>query len=436
MPSPVSRRQFLAGSSRSLAAGSTVIGAMPYFFSGAKTLAATFQSKNDRPHLGLIGCGGKGKDNATHATRFSDLVAVCDVDAEHASEAHAKQAGGKATIYEDYRKLLDRGDIDVVMIATPDHWHTQIAVDALRAGKDVYCEKPLTLTIDEGKILCQVVKETGGVLQVGTQQRSEHGNRFLAAVALAHAGRLGTVRKVECGVGGGERGGPFKSVTPPKHLNWDKWLGQAPQVPYMKERCHYDFRWWYEYSGGKMTDWGAHNVDIATWAIQADRTGPLSIEGTGKHQNIPNGYNTAIEFNVRCKYRSGAEIIIRHDIGYGIRIHGDKGDIYVSRGELKGKPVEELQDNPLPEDAIIKLCRGMTPGNHYGNFLECTRTRDLPISDVYTHHRALTTCHLANICLRIGRPLKWNPQTEQIEGDSVANSWLKREPRTGYEIAG
>ena len=409
---------------------------MPYFFSGEKTMAATFPSKNDRPRLGLIGCGGKGKDNANHVTRFSDLVAVCDVDAKHAAEANAKQAGGKAKIDEDYRKLLDREDIDVVMIATPDHWHTKIAVDALRAGKDVYCEKPLTLTIDEGKILCKVVKETGGVLQVGTQQRSEHGNRFLTAVALAHAGRLGAVRKVECGVGGGERGGPFKSAVPPKHLNWDLWLGQAPKVPYMKERCHYDFRWWYEYSGGKLTDWGAHNVDIATWAIQADRTGPLSIEGTGKHQNVPNGYNTAIEFNVRCKYRSGAEIIIRHDIGYGIRIHGDKGDIYVSRGELKGKPVEELRDNPLPEDAITKLCRGMTPGDHYGNFLECTRTRELPISDVYTHHRALTTCHLANICLRIGRPLKWNPETEQIEGDSEANGWLKREQRKGYGIAG
>jgi predicted dehydrogenase len=425
-----SRRQFLKTASAAALASTSV----PYFLSGEKSLAAEFVSKNDRPRLGQIGCGGQGNGITNRAHRFADVVAVCDVDSEHAEAAKAKQGEGKAEIFGDYRKLLDRKDIDLVTIATPDHWHTKIAIEALKAGKDIYCEKPMTLTIDEGKLICKTVKETGRVMQIGTQQRSEDSNRFLTAVALAQHGRLGKLQRVTCSIGGGDRGGPFKTTEPPKNLNWEMWLGQAPKVPYMKERCHYQFRWWYEYSGGKMTDWGAHHVDIATWAIGADHTGPLSIEGAGKFQNIENGYNTAIEFLVKCQYKSGVEMVIRHDMENGILLEGDKGRIFVSRGALKGKPVEDLNDNPLPEDALVKLYKGKKPGNHMGNFFECVKTRETPISDVFTHHRALTTCHLANICIRIGRPLKWNPETEQIEGDMEANGWLKREQRKGYEI--
>jgi predicted dehydrogenase len=209
------RRQFLGTSARSLAATSAALAATPYFVSGEKPLAATFQSKNDRPRLGQIGCGGQGNGITNNARRFADVVAVCDVDAHHAEAAKARQGGGKAEIYADYRKLIERKDIDVVTIGTPDHWHTKIAVEALRSGKDVYCEKPLTLTIDEGKLLCKTVKETGRVLQVGTQQRSQDGNRFLTAIALAHAGRLGKIQRVQCAIGGGDRGGPFKVESRP-----------------------------------------------------------------------------------------------------------------------------------------------------------------------------------------------------------------------------
>jgi predicted dehydrogenase len=426
------RRDFLASTTG--AAATAALAPAPYWFTGEHAQALEFQSKNDRPHIGQIGCGGQGNGITNSAKRFGEIVAVCDVDQRHAEGARAKQGGGKADMVGDYRKILDRKDIDIVTIGTPDHWHTKIAIEAMKAGKDVYCEKPLTLTIDEGKLICKTVKETGRVFQVGTQQRSQDGNRFLTAVALCHHGRLGKIQRVECRIGGGDRGGPFKETDPPSHLNWDMWLGQAPLVPYIKERCHYQFRWWYEYSGGKMTDWGAHHVDIAQWAINALDTGPLSIEGTAQHQNIKNGYNTAIEFLITCKFKNGAEMVIRHDKENGVFIEGDQGRLFVSRGALKGKPVEDLKENPLPEDAITKLYKGKKPGDHMRNFFECVKTREQPISDVFTHHRALTTCHLANIAIRLGRPLRWNPETEQIEGDDEANSWQKREQRKGYEI--
>ncbi len=165
-----------------------------------------------------------------------------------------------------------------MIIGTPDHWHTKICIDAMHAGKDVYCEKPLTLTIDEGKKLGQVAKETKRVVQVGTQQRSDHNRVFLLAVAMVRDGRIGKIRKVTASIGGGPSGGPFPATDPPAELNWDMWLGQAPKVAYRQHRCHDDFRWWYEYSGGKLTDWGAHHVDIGQWAIGMENSGPDSIE--------------------------------------------------------------------------------------------------------------------------------------------------------------
>jgi predicted dehydrogenase len=286
--------------------------------------AADVKSPNARLRVGAIGVGGRGSGIARDAQAYGDILAVCDGDRARAEGAKSdpRIGAGKAEIYEDYRKLLDRGDIDVVTIGTPDHWHTRICIDALRAGKDVYCEKPLTLTIEEGKRLCKVVHETGRVLQVGTQQRSEHGSRFLTAVAMVREGRIGRVKRVTCAIGSAHAGGPFPKAAPPEGLNWDMWLGQTPKVDYIKERCHYEFRWWYEYSGGKLTDWGAHHVDIAQWAIGMERSGPKWVEPvSGAHpvafkDGYPladDRYNTATEFTVRCAFPNGVEMVIRHD---------------------------------------------------------------------------------------------------------------------------
>ena len=422
------RREFLLKTSSAAAAGLTA----PYWFTAARAQAADAQSKNDRPLVGCIGTGSRWGGLYRGLRRYGDIAAVCDVDRKHAEGAREK-AGGKADIYEDYRRVLDRKDIDVVSIVTTDHWHTKIAIDAMKAGKDIYCEKPLTLTIDEGKLICKVLKDTNRVFQVGTQQRTEMGRRFLMAIAMIRDGRIGKVRKAICGIGGAPTGGPFEPMPVPPELNWDMWLGQAPMVPYTEKRCHYEFRWWYEYSGGKMTDWGAHHVDIATWAIGADHSGPISVAGTATHPDIPNGYNTATKFHVTCKYADGVEVIIRHDTANGITFEGDAGTFFVSRGDMKGKPVDELEQNPLPEDAIQKLYGGQ-PTSHMANFFQCVKSRKQPISDVFTHHRSLTTCHLANIAIRLGRPLRWDPESEQIVGDSEAQSWQARPQRKGYEI--
>ncbi len=313
----------------------------------------------------------------------------------------------------------------------------------LCAGKDVYCEKPLTLTIDEGKMICRAVKETGRVLQVGTQQRSEMGNRFLQAVAIAHAGRLGKIRRVQAAIGGAPAGGPFAKTDPPANLNWDAWLGQAPHVDYIRERSHGNFRWWYEYSGGKMTDWGAHHVDIAQWAIQMDHTGPLTVEAVEATHPVPleNGFptqddrfNTATQFLVKCQFPGEIELVIRHDTDNGVLIEGETGRIFVSRGRITGIPVESLQDDPLPENSLTDLRKGKRLDSHMGNFIECCRDRALPVSDVFTHHRVLTTCHLANISMRLGRKLNWDAENEQITADDEANAWLARQQRQGYEI--
>lgn len=412
-----------------------------------RTMADDTKSPNARPRVGCIGNGGMGRGDASAAKRYGDIVAVCDVDRGHAESANKDIAGGKAEVFEDYRKLLDRKGIDIVTVSTPDHWHTKITVDAMRAGKDVYCQKPLTLTIDEGKLLCRVTKETGRVLQVGTQQRSEDNNMFLKAVAMVQGGRIGKVKRVTCAIGGGPKGGPFAKTKPPSNLNWNVWLGQTPDVEYIKERGHGNFRWWYEYSGGKLTDWGAHHVDIAQWAIGMDQSGPDSIQVVSATHPVKldkgmpifnDQYNTAMTFDIRCQFANGVEINIRDnapDLGFdnGILFEGENGKFFVSRSKLTGEPVDELKTKPIDPTVLIKLRKGKRLDSHMGNFIECCRDRSVPVSDVWSHHRALTTCHLSNIAIRLGRDLKWNPSTEQIVGDAEANAWLGRKQRSGFE---
>jgi predicted dehydrogenase len=345
----------------------------------------------------------------------------------------------------------------VIHVATPDHWHTKPVVEAMLAGKDVYCEKPLTLTIDEGKIIRRVQKETGRIVQVGTQQRSTF-HLFVKALALVAEGRLGKISRVEARIGAPPTSPAIPAVPPPAGLDWDRWLGPAPAVEYRfmkdgnqaKTNCHYEFRWWYEYSGGKLTDWGAHHVDIATWALalNGQTAGPLAIGGTAKHpvefkDGMPvekDRYNTATEFHFVVDFPGGTQMVIRHDEDNGVLIEGDKGRIFVSRGKLTGKPVEDLVENPLPEDALTKVYASNLPllenerSAHWANFLLCTINRRAPISDVHSHMKMLNICHLAGISARLGRGLKWDDAAEQIVGDEQANAMLARPYRKGYEI--
>jgi len=422
---PSSRRDFLK---RSLTAGSVLSAGL------RPSLSLAGPSKNDRPVIGCVGLGGRGRGISKDASRFGDVAAVCDVDRQRA-EAARQRLGGKSTVFGDYRKLLELNEIDAVVIATPDHWHTKIAIDAMLAGKDVYCEKPLTLTIDEGKQITRVVKQTGRVLQVGTQQRSEFGGRFLQAVAMIRDGRIGKLSRVTASTGGGQTGGPFQETAPPASLDWNMWLGQAPEVAYIPQRCHVNFRWWREYAGGQMTDWGAHHVDIALWAIGIPATGQLQISGQGDVPDIKNGYNMPAQFDVTCVMPGGLPLRMVTGQRQGIMFEGETGRFFVNRGGIYGKPVEQLRENPLPEDAIRKLYRGKQPGSHMRNFFECAAARTQPISDAFSHHRAVTVLHLANLCLLLKRKLTWDLATEQILGDDSARAQQSRPQRPGFEIS-
>ena len=430
------RRAFLRNSAASVAVGLT-----PYFTTAAEKRSEP-AAKNDRLRFAAIGLKYQGAVIARHAKRYGDLVALCDVDADVLAKAR-EEFGHQADSYEDYRKLLERNDIDAVLIGTPDHWHAPMLIDACRAGKDVYCEKPLTLTIDEGKQIARVVEQTKRIVQVGSWQRSD--SRFRLAAEIARAGRLGKIRKISIVLGKNAHGGPFASSSVPANLNWDLWQGQTPDVPYVKERCHYTFRWWYEYAGGQLTDWGAHHIDIAQWALGQDQSGPIEVACEGKLPNVTDGYNVPLNFRARYVYADGTELEVLDEGRNGILIEGDQGRIFVNRGKIEGKPIEQLEDEPLPRekfqlyaqdnhdrpdragklDAII---------NHMGNFYDCVLARTTPISSVATQHRSATACHLANISLRLGRSLSWDPAAEQFVRDEEANSYLRREQRAGYEF--
>jgi predicted dehydrogenase len=272
-----------------------------------------YQSAADRPTFATIGLRNQGWAITSKSFKFANFAALADVDAKVLEENVGKvekAQSKKPDSYKDYRKILERKDIDAVMIATPDHWHTKIAIEAMRAGKDVYCEKPLTLTIDEGKLIEKVVKETGRVFQVGTMQRSEFNNQFLLAVALVKHGRIGKVKKVTCGIDSMESSPVIPEVAVPEGLDYDFWLGPAPKVPYralpemrkgygggvpLYSNGHYSFRNWHEYSGGKLTDWGAHHVDIACWAIGASETGPSKI--------------TPVSYKLPVDYKDGQPLV-------------------------------------------------------------------------------------------------------------------------------
>jgi predicted dehydrogenase len=429
----------------------------------AQRIAAAQETKN-KPRIAAIGVGGsRGRYNqggaiARRAAKFGEMVAVCDVDDRHTAEFN-KDFGDNLNMYRDYRDLLSKEKPDVVTIGTPDHWHVPIAIAALRSGCDVYCEKPLTLTIDEGKQICKVVKETGHVFQVGTQQRSQDNSRFLKAIAMVKSGRLGKNVNAHVAIGGGPKCEPLTGQPAPDDLDWNMWLGPAGEAEY-NERRRKEFRWFYQYSGGKMTDWGAHHIDIAQWALGHDRSGPVKISGEGNFPSIvpsefdwagflrgdatlPSAFNTAMDFHVNLQYADGSTISVNNhykresdhvDFGNGILLEGDAGRIFVNRGKLEGRPINELTDDDNKElDAIVvELCKGKQPGNHMGNFFECREDGSLPISDVYTHHRTMTSCHLCNIALMLRRDLQWDAKQEKFVDDADADLLISRPSRPGF----
>jgi predicted dehydrogenase len=420
--------------------------ATPYIFRTPSAFASG--SPSDRPGIGCVGMGTRGNVDARAHAAFGDIVAVCDVDANRreAARNHKKIGRGKAVGHGDYRRLLERKDIDVVCVATTDLWHAKIAIEALQAGKHVFCQKPLTLTLEENLLVrnaCWKYKDR--VFGVGTQQRSDQ-QRFLRAVNMVQKGLLGDIKTITIGINGGLRGGPFEKAAPPPGLDWNAWLGQVPKVDYIRQRCHGTFRWWYEYSGGKFTDWGAHHVDIATWAIGQDRqaAGPTEIDGTDAHHAVPlkdgyptidDCYNTADDFAVKCKFPSGILMTVTNRTDNGILFEGTKGRIFVSRNKITGKPIDESWDRGKFEQADLdRLYKGKPCEAHVANFYRTIHEGGLPVSDVFSHVQTMNTCHLCAIAARLGRVIRWDPHAEKITGDEQAAAFFARQPRKGFEI--
>jgi myo-inositol 2-dehydrogenase/D-chiro-inositol 1-dehydrogenase len=393
---------------------------------GTSIYSDRYTGKGDHP--------GRGAVVGHQAGMLGNMVAVADVNLR-AARFFAERYDNKCQIYQDYRKLLDRNDIDAVTIGTPDHWHTKIAIDAMRAGKDVYCEKPLTLTIKEGQQIIKVMEETKRVFQVGTQQRTEFDRQFLKAIAIARSGRLGGKVDALVSVETGVRGGPFDNTAVPAELNWNMWLGQSPSVPYCKQRHDFDFRWWLEYSGGQVTDWGVHHMDIAIWAMGVEKTGPVEIEGAGSFGEVPNGFNVAHRFHCFYRYATGQSIRLFSGVNELI-LSGSEERIRVNRGSLTGRIVEQMtksEKDKLDED-VFKLYGNKQPTTHMANFFNCIQDRSQPVSDVYSHHRCASNCHMANIAMKLGRRLQWDPNKEEFLKDEEANAMRTRPQRDEFKI--
>lgn len=420
---------------------------------------------NDKPGIALVGCGGQGRGDCNGAKRFGEVVAVCDVDQSQAAAAQKQfTIGGKVpVIYNDFRKLMERDDVHAIITGTPDHWHTLVNILAVRTGKDVYSEKPLTLCIDEGKRLVKEVRKHKRILQVGSQQRSDR--NFRLACELVRNGRIGKLEHIIVGLPTGPRGGPFQALPVPQGMNWDFYLGQAPRMDYVGEievkrgadgsetknykarNAHWDFRWWYCFSGGQMTDWGAHHNDIAQWGNGTERSGPVAIDGKSLTPMIPGGFTAAANYRIEMKYGNGVTMTIvdgatgsdRNVVGdakstpNGIQFLGSHGWIFVTRGAIKASR-QELIDEPLSENRAVRLYRST---DHMGNFFECIRSRKDPICDVEIGHRSISVAHLGVISTRMNQALAWDPVHEVFTGSNAkeANHWLAREQRKPYDYS-
>ncbi|MBQ9454107.1 MAG: Gfo/Idh/MocA family oxidoreductase [Thermoguttaceae bacterium] len=459
--SELSRRDFLKKSA-ALAAMATAI---PVTYAPKPVWA---QAPSDRIRLGCIGVGSMGLGDAHGFNGLTDIVAICDVDENYGiartinSGIGKRDANGQVIqpdTYKDYRRILERDDIDAVSIVTPDHWHVKIAVEALMAGKHVFCQKPLTLTLEENQIIRRACAKYGKAFQIGTWQRCQI-DQFVKATLLVRKGYIGDVKKITCDIGGSPTSGEIPKAEVPAGLDWEMWQGPAPRHDFLstgvtnnrdgnlgQTRCHYEFRWWYEYSGGKFTDWGAHHIDCALWALnlQTPGTGPISFDGTNAHHpvefkdgypTVDNRYNTSDNFDIKCMFENGIEmhVVSGSPDGNGILFEGTKGRFHVSRGRCKGKPVEELPQDAFTEDDYRELFHGKPVEGHKENFIRCVREGGTCISDVVSHVQAMNACHLCGIAARLNREIKWDPKAEKIVGDDQAATFYARQETKGYEI--
>ena len=419
----------------------------------SSVLADTAPSQ--RINVALIGAGNQSRVDLPSMLRLDDVqvVAVCDVNkgshgyarAEHflgrepaqkkVNEFYAKKTGAGeyrgCDAYADFRDVLARDDVDAVMLVVPDHWHALMTVMAAKAGKDIYCQKPMTLTVDEGHAMIRAVRRHKRVFQTGSQYRSQAAIRKVCE--LVRNGRIGKVERVISLVPGAPSGpGPgWQPMPVPPDFDYPMWLGPAPLAPYHAERCLYRFRFNLDYSGGQITNTGAHSNDIVQWALGTDDTGPIEFEDLGAVWP-PKGhlYNTAIKTNFRARYAHGVELICRtQDPGFGARFEGTDGWIQYESGKITCHP-ESLQDSVIGPDEIHLP---VSP-NHYRNFIDAVKSRQDPIEPVEIGHRTASLCHLGNIAMRLGRKIAWDPAAQRCPHDAEAEAMLRRPYRAPWQL--
>lgn len=383
--------------------------------------------------IGMIGVRNMGGGHLRGLVGNPGVIvaAVCDVDESVRLEAKAR-TGGKADDYNDYRDLLDRNDIDAVLIATPDHWHALTTVHACQAGKDVYVEKPLALTIEDGRAMVTAARRYGRIVQMGTQQRSQ--SHFRHVCELVQNGRIGKVNLVRTWFEGNPHCDWIPDSVPPPGLDWDMWLGPAPWVPYNTQRHPYNFRYFRDYSGGMLTDWGVHLNDIAQWGMGADYTGPHTIEAKGT-MYPDNMFEWPETMEVKYGY-DGFDLVWTQGLevaepgaGYGVKFYGQKGSIFVDRGEYRIHADTEIDETIGSDD--IQLYRSP---DQKRNWLECIKTRKFPISEVEIGHHATALSHLGNISFLLGRKVHWDPEKERFMGDEAANRMIGKPYRAPWHL--
>jgi len=427
--SKVTRRQFLSGT-----VGLTV-GAVgfPYVVPSVVLGKDGAVAASERITLGCIGMGGRGTGNMRGFLHRKDVrvLAVCDVDRNHRERAKKivdQMYGNKdCAAYLDFRELIAREDIDALSLALPDHWHSIPVVMGARAKKDMYAEKPLARTIREGRAMVEAVTRYGCVWQTGSQQRSTA--NFHRACELVRNGRIGKVYKVEVGLPtGGSTGNP--PVQPvPEGVDWDFWLGPAPWVPY-RGVLHWNWRWIMDYSGGQLTDWAGHHIDIAHWGLGLERTGPVEIEGKGVYPE-DGIYNAPMEYKFTCKYANGLVMVVANNkqIPQGTRWYGEKGWIYVRRGKLEAEPKSVLNEVIGPNEIHLYKSR-----DHIGNFIECVKSRRETVAPIEVGHRSISVGLLGEIAMLTGRKLHWDPEKEVFLSDEGANRLLWRSFRSPWHL--
>lgn len=426
------RREFLKRTA-GMAAGAA---SFPYIIpSSALGLTGTVAPSN-RITIGCIGMGGMGTGNMGGFLEQKDaqVIAVCDVDSKHRENAanaiNSKYGNTDCAQYNDFRELLARGDIDAISAAVPDHWHALVATRAAQAGKDIYGEKPLAYSIEEGRAIVDAVKRHGRVWQTGSWQRSQDHFRF--GCELVRNGRIGKVHTVKVGLPNtnGIRAGSTAPSEPPEGFDYDMWLGPAPYAPYCEARCHWNFRWISDYAGGQLTDWAGHHIDIAHWGMGTELSAPVEIEGSGIWPLAKDGlFDTVENYTFTCKYKEGFTMIVSGLLPGGTRFEGDKGWVHVNRGLIDAEPKSLLNEVIGPDETHL-----YESANHIGNFLDCVKTRATTITPAEVAHHSVMVAHLGIIAMKLERKVRFDPVQERFVGDIDADRMLSRPMREPWNL--